>query len=278
MESVLIDLKERITLSFGVDYGICTKENQFDYPVATPYLSFFFVEAGRALISVDFKEYILSKGNFIIVGEDNIVTFREMSEDYRMHCFLIQRDFASEIAYVLPNELFSYLHYFPVQYFSEENIRIYNHWHSVSLYMIEHTSIHTKRMLCNQFQILFLNLSEQVNYDELIIEKHYSRQEELCWKFWDLITHHAKQHRDVAFYADTLCITPYYLSQITQQFLNYSPKELINRQVVLEIKDYLRNTDLNISQIAEQLNFQDPSYMGRFFKRETGVNPLQFRR
>ncbi|WP_041889051.1 AraC family transcriptional regulator [Myroides profundi] len=278
MESALMDLNDRITLRFGVDYGICTKENQYDYPVTIPYLTFFFVEVGSAVVSVDFKDYALSRGSFIIVGEDNMVTFREVSEDFLMHCFLIQRDFASEIAYVLPNELFSYLHYFPVQHLTEENVVIYNHWHSLSLYIMEHTSIHARRMLCNQFQTLFLSLSEQVNYDELVIEKHYSRQEELCWKFWDLITHHAKQHRDVAFYADTLFITPYYLSQITQQFLNYSPKELINRQVVLEIKHYLRNTDLNISQIAEQLNFQDPSYMGRFFKRETGVNPLEFRR
>lgn len=278
MKSVLMDLKDRITFSFGVDYGVSDQDTLNPYPVTIPYLTFFFVEIGNAVISVDFKDYVLSRGSLIIVGEDNIITFREVSVDFRMHCFLIQRDFASEIAYVLPNELFSYLHYFPVQYFTEENVVIYNHWHSSSLYIMECTSLHTRRMLCNQFQTLFLSLSEPVNYDELIIEKHYSRQEELCWKFWDLITHHAKVHRDVAFYANELFITPYYLSQITQQFLNYSPKELINRQVVLEIKHYLRNTDLNISQIAEQLNFQDPSYMGRFFKRETGMNPLEFRR
>ncbi|ALU26234.1 AraC family transcriptional regulator [Myroides odoratimimus] len=278
MESALMDLKERISFSFGIEYGVSDQDTLNTYPLAMAYLTVFFVEYGEAVLSLDFKDCVLTRGSLIIVGEDNMITFKEASEDYKMHCFLIQRDFASEIAYVLPNELFSYLHYFPIQTFTEEDIGIYHLWQSLTIYLMNNVSIHAQKTLCNQFQTLFLSLSEQVNYDELIIEKHYSRQEELCWKFWDLITHHAKQHRDVAFYADTLFITPYYLSQITQQFLNYSPKELINRQVVLEIKHYLRNTDLNISQIAEQLNFQDPSYMGRFFKRETGVNPLEFRR
>lgn len=273
-----MDLEERISFSFGIEYGVSDQGTLNTYPLAIAYLTVFFVEYGEAVISIDFKDRVLTRGSLIIIGEDNMIAFKEASKDYRMHCFLIQRDFASEIAYVLPNELFSYLHYFPVQTFTEEDIDIYHLWQSLTIYLMNNVSIYAQKTLCNQFQTLFLSLSEQVNYDELIIEKHYSRQEELCWKFWDLITHHAKQHRDVAFYADTLFITPYYLSQITQQFLNYSPKELINRQVVLEIKHYLRNTDLSISQIAEQLNFQDPSYMGRFFKRETGVNPLQFRR
>lgn len=273
-----MDLDERVYFDFGLECGNINKEILTDYPLALPYLALFYVEVGTAVVSIDFKEYTLHKGSFIVVGEDNIVSFKDVSVDLKIYSYLIQRDYASEIAYILPNELFGYLHYYPVLYLNDETITNYELWKSLTLYIMTSTSLHTKRIICNQLQSLFLLLSERVNYEELVLEKHYSRQEELCWKFWDLITHNAKTHRDVAFYADKLCVSPYYLSQITQQFLSYSPKELINRQVILEIKHYLSNTDLNISQIAEQLNFQDPSYMGRFFKRETGKNPLQFRR
>ncbi|MCC9042768.1 helix-turn-helix domain-containing protein [Myroides sp. M-43] len=278
MESIVMGLDECISFDFGLKCGNINKEMLSDYPLVLPYLTLFYVEVGTAVVSIDFKEYTLHKGNFIVVGEDNIVSFKNVSVDLKIYSYLIQRDYASEIAYILPNELFGYLHYYPVLYLNNETIVNYELWKSFTMYIMTSTSLHTKRIICNQFQSLFLLLSERVNYEELVLEKHYSRQEELCWTFWDLITHNAKIHRDVAFYADKLFISPYYLSQITQQFLRYSPKELINRQVILEIKHYLNNTDLNISQIAEQLNFPDPSYMGRFFKRETGKNPLQFRR
>lgn len=273
-----MELIERIYFEFGMEYGRSIHTLLTDYPLQIPYLSLFYIEQGEAEITIDFKSYNLRQGSFIVVGEDNIVSFAHTSSSFSMHCFLIQREYASEVAYALPNELFGYLHYYPVQNFSEKATALYSQWQVLILYILKTTSLHTKRIMSNQLQSLFLLLSERVNYDELVLEKNYSRQEELCWKFWDLVTHNARARRDVAFYAEQLFITPYYLSQVTQQFLNYSPKELINRQVILEIKHFLTNTDLNISEIAEQLSFQDPSYMGRFFKRETGVNPMQFRR
>lgn len=44
-----------------------------------------------------------------------------------------------------------------------------------------------------------------------------------------------------------------------------SPKELIDRQTVTEIKTYLVNTDMSVKHIASELNFEDVSYMCRYF-------------
>ena len=81
----------------------------------------------------------------------------------------------------------------------------------------------------------------------------------------------------MAFYADKLCITTTYLYKICRKALNLSPKELIDRQTVSEIKTYLANTDLPVKSIAEELRFEDASYMCRYFRRLTGVSPLDYR-
>lgn len=56
-----------------------------------------------------------------------------------------------------------------------------------------------------------------------------------------------------------------------------SPKELIDRQTVTEIKTYLVNTDMSVKHIASELNFEDVSYMCRYFRRQTGMSPMDYR-
>jgi AraC family transcriptional regulator, transcriptional activator of pobA len=47
--------------------------------------------------------------------------------------------------------------------------------------------------------------------------------------------------------------------------------------VLLEAKRLLRYSDLPVTEIAYRLNFEDPSYFSRFFKKYTGFSPSEFR-
>ncbi|MGL4673358.1 MAG: helix-turn-helix domain-containing protein, partial [Wohlfahrtiimonas sp.] len=106
----------------------------------------------------------------------------------------------------------------------------------------------------------------------------HTRKEMICWQFWELIHQHCHQERAVAFYANLLSITPYYLSQLTQDLFNDAPKTLIDRQVILEIKKLLTQTKQSIEAIADTMNFNDPSYLCRYFKRHTGISLSQYRK
>ena len=80
--------------------------------------------------------------------------------------------------------------------------------------------------------------------------------------------YHTKYH-DVKFYADKLNITPDYLYKLFYRIENISPKEMIDRLVIVSIKILLQNTDLSVKNIAAELHFDDPPYMCRFFRRMT---------
>ena len=83
--------------------------------------------------------------------------------------------------------------------------------------------------------------------------------------------------RQVQHYAAQLSVSPNYLNILTRKHLGKTALDLINERVLLEVKRLLLRTDLAISEIAWQSGFNELSYFSRFFKRHTGMTPVQFR-
>ena len=82
----------------------------------------------------------------------------------------------------------------------------------------------------------------------------------------------------MAFYADKLCITPVYLSQVMQEVNGQGAYEMIADYLVVRIKSLLRNADLDIKDVARQTGFANQSSLSRFFRRQTGMSPSEYRR
>ncbi|GAB3281874.1 AraC family transcriptional regulator [Larkinella harenae] len=85
------------------------------------------------------------------------------------------------------------------------------------------------------------------------------------------------EHR-VFHYANTLGVTPQHLNTICRRVHGKSASDLIGEQILLESKRYLLHTDLNVTEVAEQLGFSDASHFVKYFKKMAGHTPSSFRR
>lgn len=110
----------------------------------------------------------------------------------------------------------------------------------------------------------------------LCVEKSHAWM--LLNRFFNLVALHCHEVRDVKYYADKLAITTVYLYKICSGNSKLSPKEIINKQVIMEMKFCLANTDMSVKDIASALHFEDISYMCRYFRRLTGVSPMDYRK
>lgn len=97
-------------------------------------------------------------------------------------------------------------------------------------------------------------------------------------QFFLALETHFKEEKTVAFYASTLHVTPNYLNTICRNFSLPNPLQLIHRKVISEAKRYLCASDRTTSNIAYELGFSSLSNFSKFFKRETGLSPFDFRR
>lgn len=112
------------------------------------------------------------------------------------------------------------------------------------------TSFSTQEKLVhNQFQQL-----------ELLIEKDF------------------KKHREASYYAEQMNLSLKQLNSLCKNAIAKTSSQLVMDRVILEAKRLLTHSDLSISQIAYELEFDDASYFSRLFKKKTNLTPEHFRR
>jgi len=92
-----------------------------------------------------------------------------------------------------------------------------------------------------------------------------------------LIERHFRESHQPAEYARLLKITPGHLNQLTRRHLGRTAGVLIRERLALEAKRQLVHTDRAAAEVGYALGFKDPAYFARFFRRETGMSPSQFR-
>lgn len=104
-----------------------------------------------------------------------------------------------------------------------------------------------------------------------------NRDNEFQRKFYNLLFKYYRMERKIQFYADKLFLTPQYLSNKIKTLTNKTVGEWINESVLLEAKALLKSTDKTIQEISAHLNYPDASSFGKFFKRNAGMTPKEYR-
>jgi AraC family transcriptional activator of pobA len=100
----------------------------------------------------------------------------------------------------------------------------------------------------------------------------------LLRNFQKLIEKHYDTIRLPKEYAELLYITPNHLNALCRDLLGMPAGEVIRNRIILEAKRQLVNLDLSISEIGYKLNFSDNSYFSKFFRKQAGVTPEEFRK
>lgn len=81
----------------------------------------------------------------------------------------------------------------------------------------------------------------------------------------------------VQYIAETLIVSPNYLSALLKVLTGKSTQEHIQDKVIEKAKEKLSTTGLSVSEIAYELGFEYPQTFGNLFKKKTNLSPLEFR-
>lgn len=97
-------------------------------------------------------------------------------------------------------------------------------------------------------------------------------------KFQHLIKVSKSPFTSLQTYADDLHITPKHLNRLCRSLKQMSALQVVQVELILKAKAQLHHLNSNISEIAYELGFDDPSYFTRLFKKHTGLTPNEYRK
>lgn len=97
-------------------------------------------------------------------------------------------------------------------------------------------------------------------------------------RFQKLVDQRFAEWHQVADYASQLSCTEKSLARAVAAAMGTTAKAFIAARIHLEAKRLLAHTDMSVASIAEKLGFDEATNFSKFFKRETGCTPMEFRR
>lgn len=110
------------------------------------------------------------------------------------------------------------------------------------------------------------------------MDKISSQQHQLMEQFIEMLENgDFRQNREISYYADHLCVTPKYLSEVSKKVSGLPANYWITRYTALDLSRCLRDRSLTFTDICDLFGFSSLSHLSRYVQHNLGTKPSDFR-
>ena len=237
--------------------------------------------SGSLDISINSRRFSMTIGEMAFIVFDMVAVPVSVSDDFNARVIVLDFEISQDIFFlVTSNRFWEYVYTYPVFKISNYLKDVVLRWFDLTEWVVTNCSVSiAEKALRNDMENFILVMAEKVesHFGSLGTHPPKNRAWVMVNEFLGLLNRYYAHHHDVAFYADKLKITPNYLNIIIKRNIGTTAKEQINIQLGLVVKMLLDTTDLSVKEIAGRLHYDDPSYLCRIFRKQTGFSPIQYR-
>lgn len=226
-----------------------------------------YLEKGRARAVFNMMPATIEAGSIVYAGRGTMIQIESVDERLTVYGIAADNTLTadSDGAFMAGN----------VRLSEQQEQFVKNFWQTIAA--LRQVENFPKDVLVSMAKAYLTFAQNAVKEQEKTLSDGGGRAYEIFRKFISLVNCNAVKERNIAFYADTLCISPNYLCSLIKQASGETVMQWIDKQIVLEAKALLLRGGSSIWEISETLNFANPSFFSKFFKRQTGMTPGEFK-
>ncbi len=271
---------ERKSQQFQVEVFDANRHFSVKYPHRHDFFEVLYLQKGSGYHVIDDNKYEITPPCVFFMSPGQAHKL-ELSHDIEGYIFIFTSDF-----YLLNRSNQDSLIEFPFFYTihqdnpplllnNESDVHFLETLFRRGITEIDQPGDHILEMLRSILDLILITCAARYPVNENLLNK--GKGQFLVKRFFHLIEENKQKNLSLNDYANIIGVTANHLTQTVKVLTGKTSLQIIKSKQLLEIKRLLVHTNLSISEIASQLSFEDQSYFSKFFKRETGSTPLQYR-
>lgn len=254
----------------------------FRFPTRINALGALFCSKGSISISSDLEHHVINPRSMFVCPPGSIVQI-ESEQDAAVHFIFCEEEFVNRVHLDQKQllHLFMEVRTTPCLQLDDSEWSSINH--TLEEIFTEGRSgredLFSAEIMYSLFRALAYRISRVID-DRMKTRKEtpsLPRHTAYFNAFIEELSHNYMQERSVGFYADRLHLTPKYLTTLLRTTTGRTATQWIDDYVMLEAKNLLKYSSMNIQEVAYYLHFPNQSFFGKYFKQHTGMTPSAYR-
>jgi AraC-like DNA-binding protein len=252
---------------------------QLEQPLAVSGL--LMVTTGEVNITIDSMPYRLKENMMLMLAGQGTVNSFYASENCEGHCLIFDNDYLDMLVHEErpPRELMTNIRLAPVAEFNKDDFAVLRN-------VVERIYFNLRRpdhaflsgMLKNELRIFNYELWNAILQNRTVKIHTVTPYEKTAVQFIKLLHDNFRTKHEVAYYASILCVSPVFLTRAMKKATKKTAGQWIDEVIVAESKILLRKPGNSIKEIADKLHFSDQASFSKFFKKNTGVSPFEYKK
>lgn len=265
-------------------YYISTGKENLKFPerpFRMDFYAFCICISGYIDLEIDNKKFTVSQNGFLVSAPSTVVRFLSHSKNFRMKLLFFDKYFLlkniSNPFFIEGLNLFSDSNFTVTSSDKEQSTRLI-----LLLQYLEQQTERKNHRLKDVIRTIIINLLLEISIvieteNKQSIKNALSDPNNIYQKFKNLVQENVLSHRGVQFYAEKLYISNKHFIEIIKKHSGKTPHVMIDETLIKITYVLLGNPEKTISEIAFELGFSSTSAFGRFFKKQVGISPQEFR-
>ena len=242
---------------------------------------------GCIQLDINYKTYQLQTGDLFLGLPNTVIGNAMLSPKHKLGLVGFSTRFLQRIVKIEKNSWDTAAHIYknPVAHVNEESGEgIFEYYRSLIMAKVDdEPHSYQKQVMQHLFSALLCEMIGHLNKEiaqsnEAGQSRENIKQSDyILRKFAEMLSKDNGMHRSVSYFADALCYSPKHFSKAIKQACGRTPLELINESAITHIKYRLKHSDRSIKEIADEFNFPNQSFFGKYVKAYVGMSPVSYR-